>query len=129
MSARLKLKKLRKEIEFIQHHCKMREHEALCETLRCNKLLNENICEIQAHAELYPSGTMRYAATQLDYCVYKVANAIVRKYTERLAEYVRNRLIDNYRLVNFSTVAVSFLAPSLNEEHIKVEVNSRHKYE
>lgn len=128
MSARLKLKKLRKEIEFIQCHCKMREHDALCEKLRCNKLLKENIREIQAYTELGPSDTMRCAVKQLDYSVYKVTDAIVRKYTEQLAEYVRNQLINNYRLVNFSTVAVSFLAPALNEEHIKVEVNARHKY-
>lgn len=127
MSARLKLKKLRKEIESVLHFCEMREQEALYTELRCNKLLNENIREIQAYAELYPSRTMQCAMKHLDSTVNKVADAIVRKYADQLAEYVRNQLINNYRLVNFSIVAVSFLAPALNEDHIKVEVNARHK--
>lgn len=128
MSARLKLKKLQREITAIKQSCRAREYKAMCEQRRCRKLLEENIREIQAYAELHPVDTMRCAVQQLNYNVNKVADAIVRKYTERLAEYIRNQLLTKYVLSKFSIIAVSLLAPALNDEHIKVEVNARHKY-
>ena len=51
MSARLKLKKLKREMEFIRNDCSKREEEAKYEKLRCYRLLKENIQEIGAFAE------------------------------------------------------------------------------
>ena len=48
MSARLKLKKLKREMEFVRNDCSKREEEAKYEKLRCYRLLKENIQEIGA---------------------------------------------------------------------------------
>ena len=122
MSARLKLKKLKRELEFVRINCQEREEEALHEKRRCYKLLQENIIEIGAIAELYPVDMMRSAVDCIDYNVRNVTDSIVRKYAEQLAEYVRNQLTTKYALNKFSTFRVSLFAPSLNENHIKVEI-------
>jgi hypothetical protein len=122
MSARLKLKKLKREIEFIRNDCSKREEEAKYEKLRCYRLLEENIQEIGAFAELYPCDTMRGAVDCLKYNVYKITDSIVRKYSEQLAEFVQEQLTTKYALNRFSTVNVYLLAPALNEDHVKVKV-------
>lgn len=122
MSARLKLKKLKKEMEFVQQSCRIRENEAKFLKHRCLKLLQENIIEISSFAELYPCEMMSSAVDCLDYNVQKITDSIVRKYAENLAEYVRNQLMTKYALNKFSTFGVILLAPSLDEEHIKVEI-------
>lgn len=125
MSARLKLKKLKKEMELIETHCRMREYEAKLVQTKCNRLLQENIQEIGAFVELYPCETMRGAAICLDYNVREVTDAIVRKYSKQLAEFVRNQLVTKYALNSFSTIDVRLLAPAINEEHIKVELRRK----
>lgn len=127
MSARLKLKKLKREMEFVRSNCERREAEAMYEKRRCYKLLQENIIEISSFAELYPCEMMRSAVDCLDYNVRKITDSIVRKYAEQLAEYVRNQLITKYALNKFSTFCVRLLAPSLNENHIKVEIKEEWK--
>ena len=127
MSARLKLKKLKREVEFIRSDCKNREEEARYEKFRCYKLLEDNIQEIGAFAELYPFDTMNNAVNCLDYNVREVTNSIVRKYAEQLAEYVRNQLVTKYSLNNFSIFGVRLLAPALTESHIKVEIKESYK--
>lgn len=127
MSARLKLKKLKKEIESIRYNCQKREEEAMYEKRRCHKLLQENIVEIGAIAELYPCELMRSAVDCLDYNVYKITDSIVRKYAEQLANYVRDQLTRKYALNKFSTFGVRLFAPSLNENHIKVEIKEEWK--
>lgn len=122
MSARLKLKKLKKEMEFVRSDCERRKAEAMYEKGRCFKLLQENVLEIGAMAELYPVDMMRSAVDCLDYNVRKVTDSIVRKYTELLAEYVRNQLTTKYALNKFSIFGIRLLAPSLNEDHVKVEI-------
>ena len=122
MSARLKLKKLKKEMEFVQQCCRIRENEVEFVKRRYLKLMQENIVEISSFAELYPCEMMRSAVDCLDYNVHKITDSIVRKYAEHLAEYVRNQLTTKYALNKFSTFGVRLLAPSLNEEHIKVEI-------
>lgn len=122
MSARLKLKKLKKEMELVETHCRMREYEARLVQYKYNRLLKNNIQQIAARAELYPCDTMRSAVDCLDYNVRKVADSIVRKYAEELAEYVRNQLTTKYRLTKFSAFGVRFLAPAINEEHVEVDV-------
>jgi hypothetical protein len=127
MSARLKLKKLKKEMEFVQQRCRIRENEAEFLKHKCLKLLQENIIEISSFAELYPCEMMSSAEDCLDYNVHKITDSIVRKYAEQLAEYVRNQLMTKYALNKFSTFGVRLLAPSLNEEHIKVEIKEEYK--
>ena len=116
MSARLKLNKLKREMELIETHCRMREYEAKLVQTKCNRLLQENIQEI------YPCDTMRRAVDCLKYNVYKITDSIVRKYSEQLAEFVQEQLTTKYVLNRFSTVNVCLLAPALNEDHVKVKV-------
>lgn len=125
MSARLKLKKLKREMEFVRNDCSKREEEAKYEKLRCYRLLQENIQEIGAIAELYPCETRIGAVECLKYNVRKVTDAIVRKYSEQLAEFVRNQLVTKYATNSFSIIGVRLLAPAINEEHIKVDVRSK----
>ena len=127
MSARLKLKKLKKKMEFVQQCCGIRENEAEFLKHKCIKLLKENIIEISCFAELYPCDMMRSAVDCLDYNVHKITDYIVRKYAEHLADYVRDQLTRKYALNKFSTFGVRLLAPSLDEEHIKVEIKEEHK--
>lgn len=122
MSARLKLKKLKKEMEFVRSKCEQREAEAMYEKRRCYKLLQENILELDAFVELSPYESMRSAVDYLDHNVREMTYSIVRKYAEQLAEYVRKQLTTKYALNKFSKFGVRFLAPSLNENHIKVEI-------
>lgn len=104
MSSRLKLKKLKREMELVRNDCSRLEEEAKYEKRRCYRLLQENIQEIGAFAELYPCETMREAAICLDYNVRKVTDAIVRKYSKQLEEFVRNQLVTKYALNSFSTI-------------------------
>lgn len=127
MSARLKLKKLKKEMEFVQQCCRIRENEAEFVKRRYIKLMQENIVEISSFAELYPFEMMQDAVDCLDYNVRKITDSIVRKYAEHLAEYVRNQLTTKYALNKFSTFGVRLIAPLLNEEHIKVEIKEEWK--
>ena len=127
MSARLKLKKLKRQMEFVRSSCEQRELDAINEKRRCYKLFEENILEIATFVELYPCDMMSSAVDCIDYNVRKATDSIVRKYAEHLAEYVRNQLMTKYALNKFSTFCVRLLAPSLNEEHIKVEIKEEHK--
>lgn len=122
MSARLKLKNLKREIERIRTRDKVREYESRLVQLKCHRLLEQNIQEIGACAELYPCDMMRDAVNCLDYNVRKVADSIVRKYSEELAEYIRNRLTTKYALKTYSAFGVRLLAPALNENHIKIDI-------
>ncbi len=122
MSARLKLKKLKREMELVRNNCSRLEEDAKYEKRRCYRLLKENIIEIGAFAELYPCDTMRGAVDCLNNNVRRATESIVRKYSEHLAEFVHNQLVTKYALNSFSTFCVRLLAPAINEEHIKVDV-------
>lgn len=127
MSARLKLKKLKKEMEFVRYNCQKREEEAMYEKCRCYKLLQENIIELSTYTELYPCELIRSAVDCLDYNVRKATDSIARKYAEQLYDYVRDQLIRKYVLNKFSKFCVRFLAPAINENHIKVEIKEEYK--
>lgn len=122
MSARLKLKKLKIQLEFVRDACRRRERDAEYEKARCHKLLRENIIEIGALVDLPPAHTYQHAAEYLDCAVRKVSDAIVRKYTEQLAEYVHNQLLRKYMFNNFATFGVRLLAPALTEDHITIDI-------
>lgn len=125
MSARLKLKKLKLQMKFIRDNCKLREAEALHEVLRCHKLLRENTIEVEALVEFYPMQTTRDAVDIFNYNVCKITDAIVRKYTERLSEYVRDKLTSEDMFNRFTTFGVRMLAPALTEDHVKVYIKER----
>lgn len=122
MSARIKLKKLKKEMELVRNNCSRIEEDAKYEKRRCYRLLKENIVEIGTFVELYPCDTMRGAVDCLNNNVRKATDSIVRKYSEHLAEFVHNQLVTKYALNNFSTICIRLLAPAINEEHVKVDV-------
>ena len=122
MSARLKLKKLKMQMKFICDNCELREAEARYEKLRCYNLLQKNILEVGAFTEMYPAETYQYATQQLDNSVREISDAIVRKYTEQLAEYVRDQLTSKYMFNRFATFGVRLLAPALTEDHIKIDI-------
>lgn len=124
MSARLKLKKLKFQMECVRDTCKRREAEARYEKNRCYNLLQKNILEIEAITTMLPVNTYRAAITQLDSNVHAVADAIVRKYTEQLAEYVRNQLTSKYMFNKFATFGVRLLAPALTEDHINIDIKT-----
>lgn len=48
MSARLKLKKLKRKMEAVETRCRMREYEATLVQCKFNRLLKDNIQEIGA---------------------------------------------------------------------------------
>lgn len=122
MSARLKLKKLKLQTKFILDNCRMREAAAQTEAKRCYYLLDKNIIVIGAHAEFWPVDTMRDAVNCLDSNVHKVTAAIVHKYTELLAEYVKHKLTSEFMFNKFAAFEVRLLAPALTEDHIEVHV-------
>ena len=122
MSARLKLKKLKIQLEFVRDSCRRRELDAEYEKARCHKLLQENVIEIGALANLPPARTHQQATEYLDCTVRKVSDAIVRKYTEQLAEYVHKQLLTKYLVNNFTTFGVRLLAPALTEDHITIDI-------
>ncbi len=122
MSARLKLKKLKREMETVTTRCKMREYEAVLLQRKCHRLLQENIQEIGVSLELCPYDMKRAAVDYLNFSVRKATASIVRKYAEQLADFVYNQLVTKYALDIFSLVNVRLLAPAINEEHVKVDV-------
>lgn len=120
MSARLKLKKLKLQTKYILDNCKMREAEAQHEVLRCHKLLHDNTMQIESRMEFFPMNTMRGAVECLNSNVRALSDAIVRKYTERLAAYIHDKLLDKYTVSNYSVFGVRLTAPALTEDHIEV---------
>lgn len=122
MSARLKLKKLKHEMEVVTTRCRMREYEATLLQRKCHRLLQENIQEIGVSLELCPYDMKRSAVDYLKFSVRKATASIVRKYAEQLADFVYNQLVTKYALDIFSLVNVRLLAPAITEEHIKIDV-------
>ena len=116
-------------MEFVRKDCSRLEEEAKYEKRRCYRLLLENIQEIGAFAELYPCDSKTASVNCLNYNVREVTDAIVRKYSKQLAEFVRNQLVTKYALNSFSTIGVRLLAPAINEEHIKVDVRRNERTE
>ena len=122
MSARLKLKKLKIQLEFVRDACRRREFNAAYEKAQCHKLLRENIIEIDAFVDLPPAYTHQQATEYLDCAVRKVSHAIVCKYTEQLAEYIHDQLLRKYMFNNFGTFGVRLLAPALTKNHINIDL-------
>ena len=120
MSARLKLKKLKLQTKYILDNCRLREAEARYEVVRVHKLLHDNTMQIESRVEFYPMNTMRDAVDCLNYNVRAVSDSIVRKYTERLAAYVHDKLREEYMFNKFAVFGVRLTAPALTEDHIEV---------
>ena len=120
MSARLKLKKLKLRMKYIVDNCKLREAEARYEVVRVHKLLYDNTMQIESRVEFFPMNTMRGAVDCLNFNVRAVSDAIARKYTERLAAYIHDKLRKEYMLNKFTVFGVRLTAPALTEDHIEV---------
>ena len=120
MSARLKLKKLKLRMKYIVDNCKLREAEARYEVVRVHKLLYDNTMQIESRVEFFPMNTMRGAVDCLNVNVRALSDAIVRKYTERLATYVHDKLLKEHMFNNFTVFGVRLIAPALTEDHIEV---------
>ena len=127
MSARLQLKKARWLIEFLRKDCVTLMSEVSSEKTRCFNLLKKHLVEIVSCAELSQADTYLEANSCLNANVRAVTDAIVRKYTEQLSEYVRNELMSKYKLNRFRKFEVRLLAPALNEDHIKVKILEEQK--
>lgn len=122
MSARLKLKKLKRHMEYLDRCRSRAEAEARYEKVRCYNLLQKNVVEIGACVDLYPADTYRAANECLNANIRAVTSAIVREYTQQLTEYVRDELLSKYAFNSFGRFSVTLLAPAINENHIKVKV-------
>lgn len=120
MSARLKLKKLKLQTKYILDNCRMREAEAQYEVLRCHKLLHDNTMQIESRVKFFPMDAMHGAVECLNFNVRALSDAIVRKYTERLAEYIHDKLLAEYMVSNYTVLGVRLTAPALTEDHIEV---------
>lgn len=79
MSARLKLKELKKEMELAETRCRMREYEAKLAQCKCNRLLKKNIQQIGVSLELCLLDMDRGATEYLKFAAHKAAAAIVYK--------------------------------------------------
>lgn len=88
MSARLKLKKLKKRIEAIESY----EREYEYEMARMRRILEDNIQQISVDFEIPPMSTMQSAMEITDMTINKLADSIIRAYTETLATFIKHKI-------------------------------------
>lgn len=124
MSARLKLKNLKKRIATIRSDCEMRESAARYEAFRYRKLVTENIQQVCALCRLEPTDMYRDAQLILHSHTSAAVRAIVSKYVEHLSEYVYKRLADKYSVSHFSEFTIELVAAAITEDHIKIHTRS-----
>lgn len=84
MSARLKLKKLKKQMEFLDRYCRRIQAEARYEKARCYNLLQKNILKIVAYGDLYPADAFN-AARQ----IYELQTRTLKNKLYRFYMYLR----------------------------------------
>lgn len=116
MSARLKLKKLKKRIEIIESYGRECEYEMA----RIRSIMEDNIQQIGVDYEIPPMSTMRDAMEITDMTINKLADSIVRAYTETLATFIKHKLYQLSFTRNFQRISVRFFAPKINDEHVKL---------
>lgn len=117
MSARLKLKNLKKRISAIEsynRHCKY-------EMNRVKNILAHDMQTIGCNIELEPVEMMRDAVQVLEMNVHKAAREISNTWTRQLEAYVRDRISDNYRFDNFGSLAIRVYLPKPTPDFVKVE--------
>lgn len=116
MSARLKLKKLKKRIETIESYGRECEYEMA----RMHRILEDNIQQIGIDYEIPPMSTMQSAVEITDMTINKVADSIIRAYTETLATFIKHKLYQLHFTRTFQRISVRFFAPKINDEHVKL---------
>lgn len=117
MSARLKLKNLKKRISAIESYSRHCEYEMN----RVKNILAHDMQTIGCNLELTPADTMRDAIGTLERTLNKAAYQISNTWAKQLETYVRNSIMDNYRLDRFSTLAIRVLLPKPRADFVKVE--------
>ena len=114
MSARLKLKNLRKQLSRLQY-------EAESSKWYYDQLVCHNIKQISAMVKLTPMAMHGEDAIIILHSEIDAAvRAIVSQYAEHLSEYIRDRLVREYSLQKFSEFRIDLLAAAITRDHIKI---------
>ena len=116
MSARLKLKNLKKRIEIIESYGRHCEYEMA----RMRRILEDNVQQIGVDFEIPPISTVYNAVEISDMTINKLADSIVRAYTETLATFIKHKIYQLHFTHTFQRVSVRFIAPKINGEHVKL---------
>lgn len=116
MSARLKLKKLKKRIEIIESYGHACEHEMA----RIRSIMEDNIQQIGVDYEIPPMSTIQGAMEITDMTINKLADSIIRAYTETLATFIKHKIYQLHFTRTFQRISVRFFAPKINDEHVKL---------
>lgn len=124
MSARLKLKNLKKRIKFIEE----RELEAELKYNSAEKLVRDNIQQIFVDYQLPYVETLRDEIGVVDIVIDNACYEISKRYAEGLAEYVKHKLYEMRMLHRLGRVRICLSAPKLNEAHVKLEPLCSHTY-
>lgn len=117
MSARLKLKNLKKRMETIEsygRHCEF-------EIKRLENILSRNMQAIGCNIELEPADTLRDAVRVLERNLHEAARQISITWTRQIAAYLRDCIIDKYRFDTFRSLAIRVFLPKPTADFVKVE--------
>lgn len=117
MSARLKLKNLKKRIEAIESYSRHCESEMN----RIKNILLHDMQTIGCNLELEPANIMRDAIRTLERNLHEAARQISNTWTRQLEAYIRDSLINNYRLDEFRALAIRVFLPKPTADFVKVE--------
>ena len=124
MSARLKLKNLKKQIKFIEK----REREAELKYAFAEILVRDNIQQIFVDYQLPYVETLRDEIGVVDMTIDKACYEISKRYAEGLAEYIKHKLYEMRMLHSTGRIRICLSAPKLNEAHVKIEPLCSHTY-
>lgn len=117
MSARLKLKNLKKRIESTESYAKHCEYEMN----RVKAILSHDMQTIGCDLELEPADMMCDAIKILEYNVHKAGREIANTWARQLESYIRDCITNNYRLSNFRALAIRVFLPKPTADFVKVE--------
>lgn len=117
MSARLKLKNLKKHINGIDN---LREHY-LSKVARVNRILNSERQTIGCNIELRPVNCMGDALQELDRTVNKAGHDIAQIIAKQLSEFIRNATINKFRFDHYTSFAIRVIMPKPTNDVILVE--------
>lgn len=117
MSARLKLKNLKRHIKGIDN---LREHY-LSEMARANRILNSERQTIDCNIELRPVNCMGDALQELDRTVDKAGHGIAQIIAKQLSEFIRNAIINKFRFDHDTSFAIRVIMPKPTNDVILVE--------
>lgn len=116
MSARLKLKNLKKRIEVIESYGRHCEYEMR----HMRRIMEDNVQQIGIDYEIPPMSTIQSATEITDMTINKLADSIIRAYTETLATFIKRKIYQLHFTRTFQRISVRFIAPKINDEHVKL---------